>query len=324
MSENGGQSHTAIDSGERMKSSTIIQDRIMDIHTALSNSDSLRIFSLAAEGIDASTSVLQRYQFTKKRYYGRLKELVDLGLIKKDNGEYKLTALGNAIYETQVKSLEQILLGKLTTSNAIPENEKFAVDKENAITNLRAEAGVRADLKPMRFFSTWAELAAQFSSFINDMKSEVYIATRYADYRISESALSAASRGCKVNMLYSSRNGLSPKLQIMGNLVSHPEALDIYKEFATNQNVKIAEETIPYSFFVVDLSKVGVEFVDPRDPYSFFFGVEFENPELAGKLIERFSEISKNAQRDTVTSVVSERRTPTGDAGLCNDTFLSQ
>src|SRR5579862_7625035 len=89
-----------------------IETRAREIHSALSNGDSLRIFNLAAAGIDASTSVLEKYQFTKKRYYGRLKELVDLGLIFKENGEYRHTKLGNMVFENQVKNLEDILLGK--------------------------------------------------------------------------------------------------------------------------------------------------------------------------------------------------------------------
>ena len=89
-----------------------METRAREIHSALSNSDSLRIFNLAADGIDASTSVLEKHQFTKKRYYGRLKELVDLGLVFKENGEYKQTKLGSMVFENQVKNLDQILLGK--------------------------------------------------------------------------------------------------------------------------------------------------------------------------------------------------------------------
>jgi hypothetical protein len=117
-------------------SSLEVQAKVRDIHSALSNSDSLRIFNLAAEGIDASTSVLEKYQFTKKRYYGRLKELVDLGLVFKNGGEYKHTSLGSTIFDNQVKNLEQILVKKnnLEVINELKKNrEADSKDKMSSI-----------------------------------------------------------------------------------------------------------------------------------------------------------------------------------------------
>ncbi|MDA4130560.1 MAG: hypothetical protein OK457_07295, partial [Thaumarchaeota archaeon] len=149
-------------------SSHEVQAKVRDIHSALSNTDSLRIFNLAAEGIDASTSVLEKHQFTKKRYYGRLKELVDLGLVFKNEGEYKHTPLGSMIFENQVKSLEQILVRKKSVE-AISQIKKNAdVVSANAIDpslsqefigDLEESTGV-ANLQPTKFFGTWTGLSS--------------------------------------------------------------------------------------------------------------------------------------------------------------------
>jgi predicted transcriptional regulator len=286
-----------------------IETRAREIHSALSNGDSLRIFNLAADGIDASTSVLQKHQFTKKRYYGRLKELVDLGLIIKENGEYRHTELGNLIFENQVKNLEQILLGKNSAEARNDSKNMTSYSRESGnlpeelITNLESSTGA-ATLKPARFFDSWNELSMHVAIKIETAKKEIYVATRYVDFRTADSALRVAKRGCKVNILHSNRNGLSTKLQLMGNLMTHPKALSVFKELTANPNVVLREATIPFSFLVIDDKTVGIEIVNPEDPYSFFFGLEFDHEDLAKKLVSHFSEMSRNAERDTIASII--------------------
>ncbi len=289
-----------------------VEAKVRDIHSALSNSDSLRIFNLAAEGIDASTSVLEKHQFTKKRYYGRLKELVDLGLVYKNEGEYKQTALGKMIFDSQVKSLEQILV-KRKNLEAISEIKRTAgnelkdpssVLSQEFLGDLEESTGV-ANLQPTKFFGTWNDLSSYVAVRIDTMKSELYSATRYVDFRTADSALNAAKRGCKIHLLHSNRNGLSTKLQLMGNLMAHPKALSVFKELSSNPNIIVAEATVPYSFLVMDNSEVGIEIVNPEDPYSFFFGLTFVNADLAVKLILHYDEISKHAERDTIAEIIA-------------------
>src|SRR5579872_3665446 len=141
-----------------------VETKARNIYYALSNSDSLRIFNLAAEGIDASTSVLEKYQFSKKRYYGRLKELVDLGLIAKEDGEYRHTVLGNLVYGSQVRDLEQILLSKTNISSiaVIKQAHKSGGDSvmipHGMTDQIETTTGV-SDLEPTKFFGNWNELS---------------------------------------------------------------------------------------------------------------------------------------------------------------------
>jgi len=215
-----------------------VEARARNIHSALSNGDSLRIFNLAAEGIDASTSVLEKYQFTKKRYYGRLKELVDLGLIVKEDGEYRHTALGNLVFESQVKDLEQILL-KRNNVTAVVEMKRDnhsmmnQVIPRDLIMDIENSTGV-TNLEPVKFFDNWNELSMDVSVEIEMMKKDFCVASRYVDFRTADAALRAAKKGCKVTILHSPRNGLSTKFQLMGNLMSHPKALSVFKELTTH------------------------------------------------------------------------------------------
>jgi len=85
-----------------------IRERARAVYSTLSNRDAYEIFSLAARGF-ASTSILREQKFSKKRYYLRLKCLINLGLVYKDGGMYRQTVFGRLVDENQVKLLETLL-----------------------------------------------------------------------------------------------------------------------------------------------------------------------------------------------------------------------
>ncbi len=84
--------------------------KVLSILSALGNSDSFEIFVLAYSGLDATTEILKQGHFTRKRYYVRLRELVELGLLHKLSGKYVHTLLGKKVYEDSMKSLEQAVI----------------------------------------------------------------------------------------------------------------------------------------------------------------------------------------------------------------------
>lgn len=73
---------------------------LLSVLSALANRDSLEIFELASRGLEATTGVLEKHGFTRKRYYVHLKELVDLGLICKDSRKYVHTEFGRRVHSS--------------------------------------------------------------------------------------------------------------------------------------------------------------------------------------------------------------------------------
>ncbi|MFB0543351.1 MAG: hypothetical protein ACETVR_01090, partial [Candidatus Bathyarchaeia archaeon] len=57
--------------------------RIEEIIDALSHEDALRIFIYAKEGITNSTVAIKKLELTQKRFYTRLKQLLDAGVLEK-------------------------------------------------------------------------------------------------------------------------------------------------------------------------------------------------------------------------------------------------
>jgi hypothetical protein len=101
-------------------SASEVTQRILEIYETLSNRDSFEIFVLTSLGVDASTTTWHNHGFSKKRYYQRLKRLVDVGLVQKESGQYKQSPLGKLIYENQVKPLQTVLAGTKSNTLSFP------------------------------------------------------------------------------------------------------------------------------------------------------------------------------------------------------------
>lgn len=69
------------------------------LFSVLSKVDSLTIFLHSKQGLKSSIDNLQNIGLSRKKYYTRLKQLVNSGLIKKHHGTYYHTTMGKFVYE---------------------------------------------------------------------------------------------------------------------------------------------------------------------------------------------------------------------------------
>ena len=63
-----------------LKSINLVE--LKEILAALANEDAIKIFLTARRGIEKSTKTIQELGLTQKRYYSRLKELMEAGLVE--------------------------------------------------------------------------------------------------------------------------------------------------------------------------------------------------------------------------------------------------
>ena len=72
----------------------------IDILSALSDDKALILFSTIALGkcYDFKT-LIKSMGITQSQYYFRLRRITNMGLVKRENGKYRVTTLGNVVYE---------------------------------------------------------------------------------------------------------------------------------------------------------------------------------------------------------------------------------
>jgi hypothetical protein len=73
---------------------------IINILSALSDDKALILFNTIALGkcYDFKT-IIKSMGITRSQYYSRLRRITDTGLVKRENGKYMATTLGNVVYE---------------------------------------------------------------------------------------------------------------------------------------------------------------------------------------------------------------------------------
>ncbi|MBI2184294.1 MAG: hypothetical protein HYU39_04960 [Thaumarchaeota archaeon] len=279
-------------------------DAVQKIYRSLSNLDSMFLFNLAVEGIEASTGAEAKYGLTHRRYYKRLKELTDSGLITKQGGKYVHTTLGSVFYESQLKPLRQILL-KRDTIQLLEKFKSTSPPSEEgpskALQELEDMLGI-SDLKPVRIIKEWDEVVATLQRNIETMNHQLLIATRYADFRTVQSTLQALKKGAKINVLHGDRGGITTKVQLIANLLAQGGSFKKYLELVKNPNVDLRHSYVPYSFFIIDETFVGIEIVNPASPNDFFIGISFENAALGQKMSEYFNIMWEKARKDPMDS----------------------
>ena len=97
---------------------------VSDTLSAICNDKSLVSFNTIAIVSGDSTIQISRLNLTRKQYYSRMSDLINVGLIRRKNGKYFLTSFGRIVYEAQE------LIGK-----AVQYSSKFmAID---SLRNIR-------------------------------------------------------------------------------------------------------------------------------------------------------------------------------------------
>lgn len=80
--------------------SEAVERELLHMLRSLAHPDAAVIFSGCAHGLKASTDEGDRLGLSRKRYYSRLRALVDSGLVRKVERRYEHTPFGELLFET--------------------------------------------------------------------------------------------------------------------------------------------------------------------------------------------------------------------------------
>ena len=113
----------------------------MEILSVLSKNDALTIFLMAVKGIKSELDTPTKIGLTKKQYYTRLKQLVDLGLLVKRDDSYTQTTFGKLVYSKHVIGLLNNVKNSkyMEMVDTLKENSKFT---DNDIVEFISKIGL--------------------------------------------------------------------------------------------------------------------------------------------------------------------------------------
>jgi predicted transcriptional regulator len=289
-----------------------IQKEMEAVLSSLANEDALKIFQEAKEGITSSTQAIKKLKLTQKRYYARLKPLIETGLIEKTDSRYELTFMGKIVYEVLyrklVKALENkdriALIDKLNKAKSLSKEEKEQIASTISVKDkIIGYSDIFGGIKPVEIIRDYEELTKRLISIIENAKEFIYLASKYFEPSVAEIVMRSYGRGVKVRVIDGDMKNLSKKIQMMRMLMSNPGTLKLYLAVANAQDFEIRHREVPYSFFTIDGKYSGLELIDPVTS-NFALALIFSNEEVSEKLVEIFDSFFSSAKANGKSSVI--------------------
>lgn len=278
--------------------STETLEQCIDIFSTFANLDTMRIFLLAEKGISNSNKAIKELDLTPKRYYSRLKALVDSGVLEKVNGVYAYTPVGEMLHSLGLSLINLVdnkqkigLLLNLSKSEALSDEER---QKINSVIIGKNDMGLvlgsmiqRIPQKKVEKISDYKELVETLAHAIASSKKSVLLASRYFDLWVVDECLKAQERGNELRVLLS-KETMSNKINTLRMMLS-PKLIMKVLEISKENKVEdiLREIELSFSFCIIDGSECFFEFPSVGGEFSIAF--KLKDNETSKKFTQLFN-----------------------------------
>jgi predicted transcriptional regulator len=237
---------------------------MVEILDALGNRDALSIFIYVDKGMTSSKLAIQQLGLTQKRFYSRLKEIIDVGLVEKNEGEYQYTTLGRVFSKIGYTLLDVLenkeqfeLLERLRDSSNLTSSDF------NKITSVVSKGSTDiSGIFNMIFLSekkesvevvpSYASLVDKLNEEISKSEKTIFLASRYIDSKVIDAQLKASKRGVLARVLMAKEH-LEDKVNKLQLLLSPGLLLSILEFFNDPELDEFMRDgNIPFSFCILD------------------------------------------------------------------------
>lgn len=243
-----------------------------ELFTVLSNVDAIRIFLYAQKGITNSTHAIKDLNLTPKRFYSRLKELIDTGIIIKEEGKYSLTPkgfvlskIGYTIFEV-LNNKERIeLILNLSKSKSLTVEERLKVNNlllENSeISKIIGPIVNGLSYGKVETISTYEVLVSRLNEEVMNSKKAVRIATTYFEPLTLDTAVKTIQSGVLMQCLMSKKT-MSKKITKLRMLLSPKSILSMLELLKASGDINrvYREVEVPFSYAILDSERCFFEF----------------------------------------------------------------
>ena len=267
---------------------------IKNILDALAHEDAIKIFIYAKNGITNSTVAIRDMELTQKRYYTRLKLLLDAGILEKREQGYRYTFLGTILHQMS-GSFKAVLEQKdrLELANKLRKSKTLSLEEKKNLMNLitptaLTEVNLQDMLSPVRMVDNYEEMIKNSIELIEKTERNLYVASRYSDIRVIEAILRASNRGVEMRFL-SAKLDLSQRLNVLRALFS-PNTFSLFLKMTKELSSIIKQIELPYSFIISDEKYVAIEVPHPIKE-EFYLGFIFQNEVVCKKIINVFEDL---------------------------------
>ncbi|MGD2200605.1 MAG: MarR family winged helix-turn-helix transcriptional regulator [Candidatus Bathyarchaeota archaeon] len=280
---------------------------MIEILDALGNDDALSLFIYAEQGISSSKTAIEELNLTQKRFYSRLKDLIEAGLIEKTEGEYQYTTLGRVFSKIGYSLLDVLenkeqfeLLETLRTSPSLTTQEF------NKISSVVSKGSVDiSSIFDMIFFSdkqgkvevlpSYEGLVKKLAEEIKKGEKHIFLASRYIDNKVIDAMLKNPKEGKVEIKVLMAKEHLEDKVNKLQLLLSPGIILSMLEFFGDpNLNEIMRDGNVPFSFCIIDGDRCFFE-LPSFGNHDFTIAFFVKDTEIGNKFTKMFKTLWENA-----------------------------
>ncbi|MCW4038762.1 MAG: hypothetical protein NWF13_08525 [Candidatus Bathyarchaeota archaeon] len=293
-----------------LKSINLVE--LKEILAALANEDAIKIFLTARKGIEKSTKTIQELGLTQKRYYSRLKELMEAGLVEKRDNVYQHTTTGMICY-TLGKSFNSALdqrdrldlADRLRRSKSISQEETKQILQALSPRGLASSLETGESINPVKMFEEHESLVSEIITLIEGAEERIYLAAYDPDVRVMEALIKAVQRKIDLSLLTGKSQKLSESIQILRTILN-PSIAHVVLKLLQSQELTVKHGDIPFNFCVIDETFALIELSDPLTK-GFHVGFTLESQSMCRKLVKTFNSLYQKAEEDPLVAILKKR-----------------
>ena len=291
---------------------------IEQVFSPLADRHSVNIIKMAYFGFKGSADSY-RGNLSKKQFYVRLKRLLDMGFIEKRNSVYRTTTFGSLIYNSQIKTVENILANywNLKAVDILKSRQDFpSSQKEKVIEEIIQNTGLKdvvngTHLSGFSVIKDYNKLVLEVTKLMESAQKEVYLATRYHDPHFSKLMFhKIANEGLMMHML----DGLPDQISVENRLNAilrvppNRETFEMVNKIVKSNRFDLRKAKLSSSFMVVDGTTVCYETTDYINPEQFTLAIaHYDDAYLAQRFISYYQTLAQNAQAPRLIESISKR-----------------
>ena len=270
----------------------------------LADKQSTEILIAASIGLRSSSNGIGSQ--TKKQYYVRLKRLVDMGFMEKQNSVYKLTSFGTIVYD-HLKTMEKIVPNywQIKSIDVLKSRPDFPAEQKEKIMNEYIETTKLKDvintthLTSFNVVNQFDDLIVEVLKVLDNAEREVYFATRYYDPHVSAKIFEKFAKGVTIHILDGNPDQISVENRLAAIIRTPPnrETAEMVKKITKSSRFDLKRlPELPLSFMVVDGIQVVYDTVNFINPEQFTIAIsKYDDTYMAQRFIEYFKLLSKDA-----------------------------
>lgn len=272
--------------------SDLALEEIVKIMKIFANEESINIILSSKKGLTSSKENLRSLGLTQKKFYSRIKDLIDAGIITKKEGKYKLTQLGKILINA-ITNLEPILLmkDKLKVIDELEDLGVMTENKKNHFIKMLFPEEINSfftmDAKSKTYIiPTFEDLKKELIDEIGKSDKNILFIFKYFDSSITDICIKKVESNIEIFLIIEEFKIQDAKKVI--TLLLSPKSIKIIYDFFNKykKHIRVVEK-IENSFIIIDNKIAIIEITNPLDG-SFLFSVKIKDKKIIDILIEIF------------------------------------